>query len=233
MVAQPDPHETGNEWHGLEIISRGANRLCARDPAAPAYCLKFELPAAQRTRVGLRQNLRRWLARRIAFLGENRTELRAYRQLRARLGGDADGYLATCHGLVDTRWGEALRCDCVVLEDGSPARSLYHHLFEDPAYPATDLCAAVDRVEAWLLRHGIPLFDLNAGNFVVTRRGDALRLVCIDTKSVVSGKEILPLSRWSRRLMRRKIVRRCQRLRQRIVDALPGATTLAGRAQPH
>lgn len=233
MAELSDLQATGNDWQGLEIVSRGANRLCARDPAKPMYCLKFELPIAERTRVGARQNLRRRLALRFPALGENHTELRAYRSLRARLGERTDGYLAACHDLLATPWGPALRCDCVLLADGSPARSLYHHLFENPRHPAAALCGAVDRFEAWLLRHDIPLFDLNAGNFVVVARGDTLELVCIDTKSVLSGKELLPFSRWSRRLMHRKVARRCRRLRQRIVDALSDAAALAGHAPPH
>ena len=233
MPAQPPPPGNSNDWQDLEIISRGANRLCARDPANPACCLKFELPASERTRVGTRQNLRRWLARHFAFLGENSTELRAYRSLRDRLGDATDGYLAACHDLVATPWGRALRCECVLQEGGAPARSLYHHLFNDPRHAAVDLCAAVDAFEAWLLRHNVPLFDLNAGNFVVVSRDGAPGLVCIDAKSVLSGKEILPFSRWSRRLMHRKVARRCQRLRQRIIDALPEPSTLAGPAPPH
>ncbi|HEY5972468.1 MAG TPA: YrbL family protein [Pseudoxanthomonas sp.] len=221
------------DWQGLEIISRGANRLCARDVATPRYCLKFELPAAERTKVGTRQAFRRWLARHFAFLGENHTELRAYRKLRERLGDRTEGALAACHELVATRWGPALRCDCVLQENGNPARSLYHHLFEDRRYPAAALCGAVDRFEGWLLRHDVPLFDLNAGNFVVVARDGALELVCIDTKSVLSGKEILPFSRWSRRLMHRKVARRCQRLRQRIIHALSRGAELAGQASPH
>ena len=230
MVAEAS---NGGNWHGLEIISRGANRLCARDPQDPMHCLKFELPAGERTRVGLRQRMRRWLGRQIPRFGENRTELRAYRGLRTRLGERTDGYLAACHGLVETEHGPALQCDCVLLADGSPARSLYRHLFEGPRVPAEKLCAAVDAFEAWLLENDIPLFDLNAGNFVVIPRGDALALVCIDAKSVLSGKEILPFSRWSRRLMRRKIRRRAQRLRQRITDASADSAELAGRPPSH
>ena len=222
-----------NDWHGLEIISRGANRLCARDPQDPAHCLKFELPAGERTQVGLRQRMRRWLGRHVPRFGENRTELRAYRKLRKRLAERTDGYLAACHGLVETAHGMALHCDCVLLTDGSPARSLYRHLFEGPRFPAEKLCAAVDAFEAWLLENDVPLFDLNAGNFVVVPRGDALALVCIDTKSVLSGKEILPFSRWSRRLMQRKVRRRAQRLRQRIVAASADSAELAGRAPSH
>ncbi|MDR6842376.1 YrbL family protein [Pseudoxanthomonas sacheonensis] len=222
----PSTHPRKNIWQGLEIISRGANRLCARDPRDPAYCLKFELPSAERTRVGARQRARRWLARHFSRLGENQTELSAYRELRARLGAGTEGRLAACHGLVDMPQGTALRCDCVLLEDGSPARSLYHHLFVDPRYPASRLCAAVDAFEAWLLDNDVPLFDLNAGNFVVVPCADRVELICIDAKSVVSGKEILPFSRWSRRLMQRKVARRAQRLRERIRAALQDGANL-------
>lgn len=229
MVPRPSPGKDAEDWQGLQIISRGANRLCARDPGDPSHCLKFELPSSERTRVGARQRLRRWLARRFPALGENETELRAYRKLRARLGADTDAYLAACHGLVDTPHGRALRCDCMSLDDGTPAPSLYHHLFVEPRYPAEILCAAVDAFESWLIRHQIPLFDLNAGNFVVLPHGDQVRLICIDTKSALSGKEILPFSRWSRSLMRRKIERRAQRLRQRIRGALDEAQLRSGR----
>ena len=230
MVAEAS---IGGNWHGLEIISRGANRLCARDPRNPGHCLKFELPLGERTKVGLRQRMRRRLGRHIPRFGENRTELRAYRKLRLRLAERTEDYLAACHGLVETANGPALRCDCVLLADGSTARSLYQHLFEGPRHPAEKLCAAVDAFEAWLLENDVPLFDLNAGNFVVVPRGDTLALVCIDTKSVLSGKEILPFSRWSRRLMQRKIQRRAQRLRQRIVDASADLAEVAGRPPSH
>jgi hypothetical protein len=233
MLQQTRTSPNNHVWNGLEIISRGANRLCVRDPDDPAYCLKYELPTSQRSQVSLRQRLRRGLAQRFPNFGENRTELRAYRRLQARLHNGLDGVVATCHGLIATPQGEALRCGCVLLQDGTPARSLYRHLFGDRAYPADMLCEAVDRFEAWLLRHGVPLFDLNAGNFVVVPQGDGVALVCIDSKSLLIGKEILPFSRWSRLLMRRKIARRCERLRQRIRAALAGDATLAGPRPPH
>jgi len=225
------PAQDQERWPGLEIIARGANRLCGRDPAHPGACLKFELPSGQRTPVGLRQRLRRWLGRRFPALGDNRTELRAWRGLRERLGAQLDGRIAASHGIVATVWGPALHCDCVCLADGTPAPSLYRLLFEEPRYPAEPLCAAVDAFEAWLLAHDVPLFDLNAGNLVVVpagagQPGGGLRLVCVDAKSVVTDKEIVPLSRWSRRLRRRKIARRAQRLRQRILNALSGPPSL-------
>lgn len=224
--------ERDGRWQGLQVLARGSNRLCAVDPAAPGFCLKFELPRHQRRNPGVRQGFRRWLAARLPRWSDNHCELRAWRAIRGRLGPATDGVLGAVHGIEATRWGQALRCDCLRLADGSPARSLYHHLFVDRRHPAADLCRAVDRFEAWLLLHEVPLFDLNAGNFVVDPRPDGLHLVCIDVKSVVRGKEIVPLSRWLGPLRRAKIKRRAARLRQRINSTLPDPSALAGRGRP-
>lgn len=232
MRAAASVLEPDGPWQGLQVLARGSNRLCAVDPAAPGFCLKFELPRDQRRSTGVRQGLRRWLAARLPRWSDNRCELRAFRVLRSRLGPATDGFLGAVHDIEATRWGRALRCDCLRLADGAPARSLYHHLFVDRCHPAAELCRAVDRFEAWLLLHEVPLFDLNAGNFVVDPRPDGLHLVCIDVKSVVRGKEIVPLSRWFGPLRRAKIRRRAARLRQRIQRVLAQPSTLAGRGRP-
>ncbi len=208
-------------WEGLEVLARGANRLCARDPVNPAHCLKFELAPAERTRAGLRARLWRWLGRRFPSHGDNGVELRAWRRLQRRHGDALEGRFAACHAIVETRWGPALRCDCVLLADGTPAPSLYRVMFGEPVSSCgvPSLCAAVDDIERFLVERGIPLFDLNAGNFVVVPTGDGVRLVCVDAKSTVSGKELIPISRWIPWLRRRKVRRRAARLRQRIAAA--------------
>ncbi|MBX3712000.1 MAG: hypothetical protein KF800_08590 [Lysobacter sp.] len=205
------------------VLAHGANRICVRDPSSDTHCLKYELPPEQRTRVGTRQRLRRWLARRMPTLGENRTELRAWQQLQARLGDALAGFVTPCDGIVRTPEGPALRCVLVHDAGGTPARSLYAHLFESTPYTAVQLCAAVDAFEAWLLRHGIPLFDLNSGNLVVVdapRTPCGVRLVCVDVKSILDGREIVPVSRWIPSLRDRKLRRRAERLRTRIRDRL-------------
>lgn len=207
-------------WQGLDVLARGANRLCARDPDHPDACLKFELAAAERTHAGLRERLRRTLARHVDALGENALELRAYRRLHARWSEETQQVFAACEAHVDTRWGRALRCRLVREDNGQPARSLYAHLFEHTPFSAASLCEEVDRIESWLLARRVPLFDLNAGNFVVANNGGRPRLICVDAKSTLSSKELLPFSRWSSRLMQRKIQRRAERLRQRIRHAL-------------
>jgi PhoP regulatory network protein YrbL len=217
------------------VIALGANRVCVVDPASPAHCLKFERPLHERTPAGLRERLRRRLGERFAELGDNHRELRAYRRMRRGMPtADAlaqfERNVAACHDIVVTAHGPALRCDRVCDADGATAPSLYRCLYDASLlrrrYPAPALCAAVDVFETWLLQNQLPLFDLNSGNFAVIESQDGRpRLVCIDVKSLVSGKELLSISRGSPMLMRRKIARRAERLRQRIRTALAQAPT--------
>lgn len=220
-----------DRWEGLDVLARGANRLCARDPVNPRHCLKFELPGPERTQAGLRARIRRWYGRRFPSRGDNGVELRAWQCLQRRHGDALEGRFAACHGIVDSRWGRALRCDCILLDDGTPAPSLYRVMFGEPIPCRSGvsrdafgdrsrltplLQEAVTDFEAFLLARGIPLFDLNAGNFVVVPTDTGVRLVCVDAKSTVSGKELVPISRWIPWLRRHKVRRRAERLRQRI-----------------
>ena len=209
------------------VLAQGANRICVLDPDSDAHCLKYELPPAMRTRGSLRRRLRRWLAQHFPTFGENSAELRAWQWLSARLGGSTDRFVAPCIGIVHTPLGPALHCALVHDARGAPARSLHAHLFESTTYQPEQLCAAVDAFEAWLLQHGIPLFDLNSGNFVVIddpARACAPRLVCVDVKSILEDRELLPVSRWVPLLRARKVQRRAERLRFRIRERL-GSTS--------
>ena len=222
--------DDGRFWRGMQVIARGANRVCVIDPAAPGHCLKYALPADAGRRRPLRHRIRdAWADLRPARQA-NAVELRAWRGLHARLGDRLDSHVAACQALVDTPAGRALRCLLVTGADGAPAPSLYALLFGSGRghYPADALCDAVTRFEAWLHANAIPLFDLNSGNLVVVERAGRPELVCVDVKSVIGGKEIVPISRWSRRLMRRKIARRAKRLRERIRAHAPLAGVQAG-----
>lgn len=224
----------GDHWHGMAMIGRGANRVCVQAPGDPTRCLKYLLPAAQRSAASPRQRLRRALAAHWPYWDENHLELRAWRQLHQRLGeAELRGRIAACHGLVATPQGQALACERILGHDGTDAPSLYQLLSGSPRHAAEALCAAVDEFEHWLLRHRVPLFDLNSGNLVVVERDGRPRLVCVDAKSVLANKEILPVSRWSERLLRRKLPRRAARLRERIRRALAQESALAAPAPRH
>lgn len=215
------------QWHGMQVIARGANRVCVLDPDLPGHCLKYELRPTPGMRRYWRRRLRHALSRRFPRLGINAIELAAWQRLHARLGNALDGYVAPCVGIVQTPAGPALRARLVADGAGNAAPAVAALLDGGPAAAPFDFAAlarALDGFQAWLLAHRVPLSDLNAGNLAVVQRGDAPWLVCVDVKSTLSGRELVPLSRWSWTLMRRKIIRRCGRLRQRIGDADRGGT---------
>lgn len=216
-MAAPD------RWHGFELIAPGTHRICVRDPDDARYCLKFERPPHERPPAGPRERLRRRLAQRFPRFGDNAAEWRAWRRLHARFGDAIDARFARCTGLVATPHGLALRQRCVTDADGRPAPSLFALLAAPSPFDPDRLCEAVAAFERWLIEHRVPLFDLNAGNFVVAGDAAAPRLVCIDSKSLAAGKEIVPLSRLVPALMRRKIARRAERLRRRIREARASA----------
>lgn len=199
-MAAPD------RWHGFELIAPGTHRICVRDPDDARYCLKFERPPHETSAPGPRERLRRRLAQRFP-----------------RFGDAIDARFARCTGLVATPHGLALRQRCVTDADGRPAPSLFALLAAPSPFDPERLCEAVAAFERWLIEHRVPLFDLNAGNFVVAGDAAAPRLVCIDSKSLAAGKEIVPLSRLVPALMRRKIARRAERLRRRIREARASA----------
>ena len=203
-------------WNGMDVVSRGANRVCVRDPGSTAHCLKYLLGPEGAARLSGTRRLRE----RLAGTGDaNLAELRAWHWVRPRLDGSEPWRLAESEAIVQTPAGPALRCALVRDGAGAPAPSL-HQLLTGPALPGDQrqaLAAAVARFEAWLQRQHIPLFDLNSGNLVRVHRDGRPELVCIDLKSVLVRKELVPLARWSRRLMHAKIARRAARLRDRIL----------------
>ena len=209
--------DAGTRWNGMRVIARGANRVCVLDPDLPEHCLKYEQRPEPGMRRYWRRRLRHALSHRLPRLGHNATELAAWHRLRARLGETLDEHVTPCVGIVESPAGPALRVHLVTDAAGEPAPSLAM-LLDGSAAPCDPvaLVKALDRFQAWLLAHRIPLSDLNAGNLVVVRRGDRQRLMCVDLKSTLSSREVVPLSRWSWTLMRRKITRRCERLRRRL-----------------
>ncbi|QCU72643.1 hypothetical protein E5843_09870 [Luteimonas yindakuii] len=219
--------DDGGLWHGMPVVARGAHRVCVLDPVVHGHCLKYPLPVDPAVRRPLRHRLREAWARLVPRRQANALELRAWRHLHARLGDRLDGRVARCVDLVATPAGQALRCALVVDAGGTPAPSLYDLLSgaSRGRYHADALCDAVTRFETWLHAHAVPLFDLNSGNLVVVERAGIPELVCVDVKSVLGGKEIVPVSRWSRGLMQRKITRRADRLRARIRAHAPLAAT--------
>ncbi len=202
------------QWSAADVIGKGANRICVRDVQDPAICLKIDLPKHQRSVKNFRQRIRRELSDRLSLFNENYIEWQAYQSLVQRLGHDIlDPYMARCISLDASAQGLILRCELVQSADGQIAKSLFHYMQHPDEMNPDALCAALDQFQAWLIKYNIPLFDLNSGNLVVQRDGEQLQLKCIDVKSVLRSKEIIPVSYWFKKLMHNKIKRRIARLK--------------------
>lgn len=206
-------------WNGMVVVSRGANRICVRDPGSPAHCLKYMLQPVDAPR----SHPAHWLRARLAGTGNaNLTELRAWHYVCPRTDASEPWRLAASEAIVETPAGPSLH---QLLASGIP-----------DADGRMALADAVARFEAWLQRQAIPLFDLNSGNLVRIHREGRPELVCVDLKSVLARKELLPLSRWSRRLMHAKIARRAARLRSQVLGtrhATRGGTAIARHRTGH
>lgn len=198
-----------------DVIGRGANRICVRDPQDATVCLKIDLPKHERSVKNLRQKIRRELSARFTIFNENYIEWQAYQSLVKRLGQSTlDLYMARCLSLEQVEHGLMLRCELITSQQGQVARSLHYYMqHPEQALDPVLLEQALNEFQAWLIQHDIPLFDLNSGNLVLQHLEDKIQLKCIDVKSVFRSKEIIPVSYWSKTLMHRKIRRRIERLK--------------------
>ena len=202
------------EYTAAAIIGKGANRVCVRDRTDVNVCLKIDLPKHEKTVKNLSQKLRRELSDRVLIFNENYIEWSAHQQLLQRLEPELlHQYFAACLGLERVEKKLALRCELVRSDGGEIASSIYHYIHQQQPLDQAKLLAELDAFEAWLIQHDIPLFDLNSGNIVIQHIGQELKIKCIDIKSTLRSKEIIPVSYWSKTLMHRKIKRRMGRLK--------------------
>lgn len=203
------------QYAPAQIIGKGANRICVRDLQDSNVCLKIDLPKHERRVKNFRQHVQRQLSDRFAVFNENYIEWHAYQSLVKRLGHEiVDRYIAQCLSLAPSTQGLILRCELIQSADGEVAKSLFYYMQQQQQLlDAQMLCTALDQFQDWLIQYNIPLFDLNSGNLVVQRDGKQLQLKCVDVKSVLRGKEIIPVSYWFKKLMHKKIKRRIARLK--------------------
>lgn len=196
------------------FLGAGANRYCVISPRDTSICLKIDLPAEQKKAKNWRQYLQRALAAKFHYFNENCIEWRANQKLhRLVRQQEAVKYIAQVYSLDHSDLGWILSTELVRNEDGSVAKSLYHYIQQRSALNTNAVLNAIDEFSQFLQQYNIPLFDLNSGNLVVKHTAQGLTLCCIDIKSIARGKEILPLSYWSVRLMKKKIKRRADRLK--------------------
>lgn len=206
-----------NEWQGYAVIARGANRICVIDRDNASRCLKFPLAGVRAHARSPMRKVREMLVRLGLMASDNQREWAQYCTLQRTLGDTLHAHVPRYFGLLDSPLGQALITECVRDRSGAPAKPVYAY-YDNAAHHARlpALLAAVETIETFLLRHDIPLFDLNSGNLVVDDSGEQLRLVCIDLKSAAHNKELIPVSSWIGAARRHKIRRRIARLKAQL-----------------
>lgn len=204
-------------WQHIEVIARGANRMCVVDPHDPAFCIKLDLHQNQ-AKAGWSNNLRRFFARVLPDNSFAHQELRQFTCLKKSAGPDIGQHFATIDGLVDTPMGTGLRCQRIIGVDGSTAHPIHYYFDHAQAPDLEVLIDALDRFGDFLIKNDIPLFDLNSGNLLVRKTEHAFQIVCVDIKSLGKTKELIPFALWFKSLRRKKLRRRLNRLKAMIAE---------------
>ncbi len=194
-------------------FARGGNRLVYVHPARPEVCIKVPRTdvdlAVKRRRKGFKGRLKP-----AATFDDNRAEARTLTGLHGRIGGSLAAFVPRFLGWVETDLGRGVALDLIRDDDGAIATPLKQYVWER----GFDECleAALGEFTAYWVRERVPSRELLLHNVVARRlAGGAVRLVVIDG---LGNADLLPLSRWSRVLARRKSARKAARLRARIED---------------
>lgn len=194
-------------------FARGGNRLVYVHPERPEVCIKLPRTdvglAVKRRRKGLKGRLK--LA---ATFDDNRAEARTLTELHHRIGGGLAAFVPRFLGWVETDLGPGVAIELVRDDDGAIATPLKQYVWERGFDESLE--TALEEFTAYWIRERVPSRELLLHNVVARRSGDgSLRLVVIDG---LGNADLLPLSRWSRVLARRKSARKAARLRKRIEE---------------
>lgn len=194
-------------------FARGGNRMVYVHPERPEVCIKLPRTdvdlAVKRRRKGLKGRLKP-----AATFDDNRAEALTLTELHGRVGGSLAAFVPRFLGWVETDLGRGVAVDLIRDDDGAIATPLKQYVWER-GFDA-GLETALAEFTAYWIRERVPSRELLLHNVVARRRGDgSVGLVVIDG---LGNADLLPLSRWSRVLARRKSSRKAARLRTRIED---------------
>lgn len=193
-----------------EPIARSKTRECYLYPEQPDKVIKIVRRAP-----GLWQRDANW------------REWRHYRYLRKRHG--RLDYIPECHGFVETSRGRGLVLDCIRDHDGKISSRLDTILKKPEGYALPAILGALDRFCRVIIEKNVQLFDLNLFNILIQILPDgSYRPVPIDIKGRFNNNEFIPVSSYIPFFSKRKLMRRCRRLMER-VRAVSGGANRANR----
>ena len=193
------------DLESARLVGKGLHRECFEHPEDSRLCVKIIVAGNS---------------------NENRREAKYYALLDRR--GISWEMLAHFHGLVPTSRGEGAVFDLVRDFDGRVSRTLADYLDSEElrTVHVQALRAALQELEAYLLRNRVVTMTLKAKNMVFRRTAEnAGRLVLVDN---VGNSDFIPLSNYSAWVARRKIIRKWRRFEQVLDSRYPGLLYASG-----
>lgn len=150
----------------------------------------------------------------------NNKEWRYYQHLLKR-HGKLD-YVNECFGFEETNLGTALVCSAIRDDSGCISRDLSQVMSDPRQYDLRAVDSELTRFFDRIVRDNIQLFDLNPKNIVVRAAGDgSYQIVAVDLKGRYANHEFIPVSTHFPFFSRRKLLRRIDRLMNRLRAACP------------
>ena len=205
----------------LRPFAVGGTRRCYVHPEDATLCVKVLRP--DRTAAARLADAKGWrkLKGRRGF-DDQRKELKAYRELRAR--GQADWtHVPRCYGAIETDQGVGVVSDLRRNWDGGYPSNL-EQLLPNGMTPA--LRAAIAEFKAWLLRDLFLTRDLLPHNIIaVAGSPSRYHLVIVDG---VGNSELVPVSNWLKTCARSKVERKLRKFDYRVRILLPGGAACDG-----
>lgn len=181
-----------------EPIARSATRECYLYPGNPDKVIKIVRVAP------------------VFWKGDaNWQEWRHYRHLRKRYG--YLDYIPECYGFVETSRGRGLVFDCIRDFDGRISSRLDKVLKEPEGYDLNAILEALEQLCQKIIEKNVQLFDLNAFNILIQILPKGMyRPTVTDVKGRFNNYELIPISSYIPFFSRRKLIRRCGRLINRV-----------------
>lgn len=129
--------------------------------------------------------------------------------------------IPSCHGFLETNYGQGLVFDCIQDPGGSVSRTLGTVLSHPTDTDRVAVPPALARFCRTIIDKNIQLFDLNLQNILIQiGRDGAYRAVSVDLKGRYNNYEFIPVSTYIPYFSRKKLIRRSGRLLTRVSESL-------------
>jgi len=125
--------------------------------------------------------------------------------------------ISHCYGFVSTDRGKGLVCDCIRDDDGSISKTIWDVIVCEEECDIKYVQKVAEELCSYLTSRDIFIFDLNLKNIALKVQKDmTYQPVVLDLKGRYDNNEFIPWSSYIPYFARKKLLRRCRQLIDRI-----------------